>query len=76
MTDDSIRQRLYAEISKEDWFPPGLGVAVNQGVVTFQGIVSNQQARDALRVAARNTPGVKAVEDKLQFVDPSAAMMF
>ena len=72
--DAAIRERLLAELRGQSWFPArDVSVAVRGGVVAFEGTISDERARAALRVAAQTVPGVAAVEDKLVWVDPAAA---
>ena len=73
-TDTSIQERLEADLHAQDWFrPEEVRVAVHGGVVILEGVVSDERARTALRVAAQNVAGVAAVEDKLVWVDPAAS---
>ena len=41
-----------------------------EGIVGLDGVILEEKERDALRVAAENVPGVKAVEDRLVWVEP------
>jgi CBS domain-containing protein len=64
--DRTIRGRLLDQLDAEPWANMGMkNVVVRDGVVHFWGFVENDDERRALRVAAENTPGVKAVEDHL-----------
>jgi CBS domain-containing protein len=66
LDDRTIRERLTAELDAQPWANMGMkNIVVQDGVVHFWGIVDNEDERRALRVAAENTPGVKAVEDHL-----------
>jgi len=54
-----------------DWAPrEGVAVTVTDGVVELNGGVLDEHERGALRVAAENVPGVKAVLDNLVWVEP------
>jgi len=69
--DVKIRESLLAELEKEKWAPTALvNVVVHEGVVGLWGIILDERHRQALKVAAENIPGVKAVEDHLTWVDP------
>ena len=64
--DRAIRGRLLDKLDAEPWAHMGMkNVVVRDGVVHFWGFVENDDERRALRVAAENTAGVKAVEDHL-----------
>jgi len=74
--DGEIRDRILAEIRKEPWGPRySVDVAVNDGVVELHGSLTNDRERTALRVAAENVPGVKAVRDHLVWVEPLSGMV-
>lgn len=69
--DNEIRQRVLAEMARTGWAPrAGITVVVNDGVVELDGVILNDRERLALRVAAENIPGVKAVRDRLVWVEP------
>jgi CBS domain-containing protein len=68
--DDHIRNRVFAAIEKNDWFPIALTVTVRDGIVHLSGVVSEERSRQAAIVAAENVSGVKKVHDHLCWVDP------
>ena len=69
--DDEIRERILAELAKVSWVPrDGLAITVTDGVVGLDGVILDEKEREALRVAAENVPGVRAVEDRLVWVEP------
>jgi osmotically-inducible protein OsmY len=64
--DRAIRDQLLAELQKQPWVHMALkNVVVQDGVVSLWGMVSTDDERRALRIAAENMPGVKGVEDHL-----------
>jgi CBS domain-containing protein len=66
LDDRTIRERLLADLNAQPWAHMFLkNIIVENGVVHFWGFMENEEERRALRVAAENTPGVKAVEDHL-----------
>jgi CBS domain-containing protein len=70
-SDDEIRERILAELAKVAWAPrDGLAITVENGVVGLDGVILEEKERQALRVAAENVPGVRAVEDRLVWVEP------
>ncbi len=75
-TDDAgIRERLLAEIKKEQWAPAAMvNVVVKDGVVELWGVIIDERQRQALKVAAENIPGVKTVHDHLAWVEPTSGM--
>jgi len=69
--DDEIRERILAELANVSWVPrDGLAITVADGIVRLDGVILDEKERDALRVAAENVPGVRAVEDHLVWVEP------
>jgi CBS domain-containing protein len=69
--DDAIRRRVLAELEKATgWAPRSVTVTVKDGVVELNGAIFEDKERAALRVAAENVPGVKAIEDRLVWVEP------
>ncbi|MBO0737913.1 MAG: CBS domain-containing protein [Alphaproteobacteria bacterium] len=64
--DRMIRDRLLAELRSQRWADPTEGnIVVADGVVHLWNIVGSDAERRALRIAAENTPGVRAVEDHM-----------
>lgn len=64
--DRNIRERIIDGIQKEFGGHMGLAeVTVSGGVVTLWGIADSKAEKTAMRVAAENTAGVTAVEDKV-----------
>ena len=62
--DDVIRDKLLAELKRQTWAEASRGnVIVTAGVVHLWGTILSEEERQALRVAAENIPGVRAVED-------------
>jgi len=71
--DAAIRTAILAELQKRAWVPPAsIRIEVVDGAVTLAGTILDERERDALRVAAENVPGVKAVHDELVWVDPNS----
>ncbi len=72
--DDHIRDRVIATMEKNDWCPFGLSVIVKDGIVHLSGVITEERAREAARVAAENVEGVKKVHDHLCWVDTMSGM--
>ena len=65
-TDTAIRNRILRDIGKQNWaYEADVDVVVRSGVVDIWGRISDPAQRDALRVLAESTPGVKRIEDHL-----------
>jgi CBS domain-containing protein len=72
--DDHIRNHIIASVEKTDWAPFGLGVIVVNGVVHLNGVITNEQSREAMIVAAENVSGVTKVHDHLCWVDAASGV--
>ena len=70
-SDEEIREHILAELARAAWVPgDGIAITVENGVVDLNGVILDENERAALRVAAENVPGVRAVEDHLVWVEP------
>lgn len=75
-SDDEILEQILAELAKAAWVPrDGFAVTVRDGVVDLNGVILEEKEREALRVAAENVPGVKAVEDHLVWIEPVSGIV-
>jgi len=71
LTDAEIRQEIIAEFDRNRWVPDdSVTVRVDEGVVILEGTIFDNRDRAAMIVAARNVPGVKAVQDDLTWIEP------
>ena len=65
-SDRLVRERLLAELAKQQWASPSeSNIVVSEGVVHFWGTVGSEKERTALRVLAENIPGVRGIEDHM-----------
>lgn len=70
-SDSEIRERLAQELAASTWAPRSmLDIMVSKGEVHLYGTILDDREREALCVAARNTPGVTAVHDHLVWCEP------
>ena len=76
-SDTAIREQLLAELGKQQWVPKDfINVVVRNGVVELWGSIFDERERQAVRVAAENTAGVREVKDHLVWVEPMSGMVF
>jgi CBS domain-containing protein len=74
--DAQIRQAVLDELRRQGWAPIALvDVQVKDGEVNLFGSLMDERERAAIRVAAENVPGVRAVHDHLVFVEPLSGMV-
>ena len=72
-SDAAIREKLLAEIKKQEWAPASSAdVVVHNGVVELWGMIIDERQREALKVAAENIPGVTGVKDHLVWIEPTS----
>ncbi len=75
--DPALRDQVLAELRRQVWAPRvGITVVVTEGVVDLEGTIFDDREREAMRVAAENVPGVKAVRDHLVWVDSNTGMTY
>ena len=72
-SDDAIRKDLDALIAEAAWatvtsISATINHEVRQGVVSMSGVVGSEREREALLIAARAIPGVRAVDAELAVV--------
>jgi CBS domain-containing protein len=66
LSDAAIRDKLLSHLYREPWSHTSqLNVTVHDGVVDVWGICHSDAEREAVRVAAENIPGVRAVNNYL-----------
>ena len=66
LSDQEIRKTVLEECYQHEWASDAtVNVVVKNGVVHFWGLVNSEDAKDALRIAAENIPGVKEVKENL-----------
>ncbi|MBZ0148362.1 MAG: CBS domain-containing protein [Pseudorhodoplanes sp.] len=71
LSDSTIRDRLLAHLKAQPWAHLALvNITVYDGVVRLWGMVPSQAEKQAMRVAAEQTAGVRSVSDYL-IVRPS-----
>jgi CBS domain-containing protein len=75
--DRRIRMTVFNVVQAHKWgsHVAQLDVTVQDGVVTLWGLISSEEQRMAMRVAAENVPGVIRVEDRLEDVTAAGTMV-
>ena len=75
-SDAEISAKIAAEFDREAWTPRGsVHIRVSNGEVALEGAIADERLRGALRVLAENVPGVKAVHDRLAWVEPNSGYL-
>ncbi|WP_424628475.1 CBS domain-containing protein [Bradyrhizobium sp. SYSU BS000235] len=65
-TDAMLEREIDRRITAHSWGRRIFSVHVSKGNVDISGIVYDDKERDAIRVAAENTPGVRSVTNNLR----------
>lgn len=66
--DRELREKVMANLEGQDWARVSqLNIVVTDGVAQIWGFVGSDTERNALRVAAETVPGIREVEDHLNF---------
>jgi hypothetical protein len=66
LSDLTIRDKVLKHLNSQRWAHTAhLNVTVNGGVIDLWGLAASEAERHAIRVAAENTPGVRAVNNRL-----------
>ena len=74
--DASIRAGIEAELKRQSWVPlRSITVSVSAGAVGIDGVVFDERQRQAIAVAAENTPGVHSVDNRLIVVEPNTGIV-
>jgi CBS domain-containing protein len=73
--DRTIRDAFYADLRRQAWAGSSgtINAVVSDGVLHLWGIAPDEALRQAIVVVAENVPGVRAVEDHMEYrrvIDP------
>jgi CBS domain-containing protein len=70
-SDTEIAAQVRAELRTSHWLgSSSIGIRVDDGVATLEGVIHDERTRAAVRVAAENVPGVRTIRDRIVFVEP------
>jgi CBS domain-containing protein len=65
LPDEAIRALLLAELRRQAWWRSDISdVTVEEGIVTYGGVIDAESERTAARLAAESVPGVRGVVDR------------
>lgn len=75
-SDSEIREQILAEVARQPWGPrASVDVRVENGIVELYGSIIDDRERTALQVVAENVAGVKAVHDRLIWIEPVSGLV-
>lgn len=75
VADDELRRRLLDSFEAQRWSPRNsFDVKVEDGVAELIGVVTDQREREAARVLAENTPGIRGVVDHLLWIESMSGL--
>lgn len=63
--DSALRDNILSQLRSEPWWSDEVNIIVRDGTVELWGIVESQIEKDAIRIAAEVTPGVRAISNYL-----------
>ncbi len=73
--DAEIKMAIEDELDRLGWAPrASVRVEVRNGVVTFEGSITDERLRPGLKVIAENTPGVTEVHDHMCWIEPNSGI--
>ena len=76
VSDDEIRRRIEAEMEAQLWAPTAsVDVAVKDGVVDLNGVITDERERNALHALVENVEGVRQVHDHMVWAEPLSGMV-
>jgi CBS domain-containing protein len=76
VADSAIRSAILDQLAQQGWSPNALiEIDVQGGIVALRGAVLDERQREALRVIAENTPGVRAIADDLVWIAPTSGIV-
>jgi len=71
-TDAEVTAEVEHALQTGPWLArSSIGVRVEHGVATLEGIIHDASMRDPIRVAVQNVRGVTEIRDRIVFVEPS-----
>jgi CBS domain-containing protein len=74
-SDAALRKQVSAQLGTQPWCRGNrVDAVVADGVVFLEGFVFDESEHEAIRVAAENVPGVKMVQDHIEYINPNLAM--
>lgn len=74
-SDGELLADVQAILNEEVWAPrASIRAQVMEGIVDLSGVIFDERERSALRVAAENVPGVRAVRDHLTWIEPVSGL--
>jgi CBS domain-containing protein len=65
-SDESLREAVVTRLKGQPWGTALVNVIVRDAVVDLWGVADSEEEKNAIRIAAETTPGVRAVNDNLR----------
>lgn len=72
--DETLRAAVVAQLHGQPWRQGIVNVIVRDGAVDLWGVVDNIDEKNAVRIAAERTPGVRSVNDNLRIYKISSGV--
>lgn len=76
-SDAEIEAQAKVALDESPWLSnSSVGIHVQGGVATLEGVIHDERMRDAIRVAVENVPGVTVIQDKIVYVEPITGSIY
>jgi CBS domain-containing protein len=76
VSDNEIKRRIEEEMEAQLWAPTAsVDVAVKDGVVNLNGVITDERERNALHALVENVEGVRQVHDHMVWAEPLSGMV-
>jgi CBS-domain-containing membrane protein len=60
-----LYNNILTQLQSERWWPGGVNIIVDDGIVELWGIVESDVQKDAIRIAVEAIPGVRTISDNI-----------
>lgn len=76
ISDGEIKQRVLAEMQAQLWAPTAsVDIVVKDGIVTLNGVLTDERERNAIHALVENVEGVRMVHDHMVWAEPFSGMV-
>ena len=74
-SDADIEAAIGEELGRQSWAPAyAVRAVVENGTATLEGAIPDESMREGLKVLVENVAGVKAVRDRMAWIEPNSGL--